>query len=136
MKRILLALLLITASFRYTYAAPSFSEPILQKASEQVELRIDKQAAKTILDENSKKIVEEKKTELMKILLSIDSAFQKKDKAKFREQARLFRAGYQETMRFVQNPRVSDVSPNSHKNIPPIETVKSTDITYYADSFE
>ena len=122
-------------------ATPSFSSPILTRAYEQINLQIDQKISKIILDENGKKTVEQKKTKLSDILVAIDKAFQKKDKAALTEQIRLFRSTYKETMSLVANLENTNISSNEHKNIPKATeatkiTGKATDITYYADSFE
>lgn len=122
-------------------ATPSFSSPILTKAYEQINLRIDQKISKIILDENGKKTIEQKKSKLSDILVAIDKAFQKKDKTVMMEQIRLFRNTYKETMGLVTNLESTNISSNDHKNISKTtETTKitgrATDITYYADSFE
>ncbi|MDD5198011.1 MAG: CAP domain-containing protein [Candidatus Gracilibacteria bacterium] len=121
-------------------ATPSFSHPVLGKAYEQVNLRIEQKASKMILDENSKKNVEERKVRLGEILVSIDTAFKKRDTAKLKEQAKLFRDGYRETIIFIQNLKNLTVPPNLEKiqDVPGGMEIlgESTDITYYSDIFE
>ncbi len=122
-------------------ATPNFSSPILTKAYEQINLRIDQKINKIILDENGKKTLEQKKTKLSDILIAIDKAFQKKDKTALKTQVKLFRDTYKETLSFVANLENTNISSNEHKNIPKTTEItkitgKATDITYYADSFE
>lgn len=112
-------------------AAPNFSHPILAKAYEQVNLKIEQKAGKIFLDENSKKSIEQKKENLAGILASIDEAIKRHDKIRIKEQARLFRGGYKEAMDFIQN--IEKIQPAG--GIVEI-TGKSTDVTYYSDSFE
>lgn len=142
MKKYLLSLPLFFLAFvNSVHAAPVFSHPILEKANEQIVLRIEQKTRSITLDENSKKSIEQKKKHLSEILVSVDEAFRKHDKTRFKEQAKLFRDGYKETMLFIQNLTNTSVSSNIHKNIPRAAgdaeiTGKSTNITYYADSFE
>lgn len=138
----LLSILFVSLVFLpHAYAAPTFSHPVLQKAYEQVNIRIDRQTDNIILDEGSKKGVEQKKAELSRILVSIDGAFRAHNKTELKKQAKLFRDTYKETIAFLQSVRNGTVLPNTHKNIPRTPensgSIKNvTDITYYADSFE
>ena len=127
-KNLLLLSLFPLTLLSYAYAAPSLSHPLLQKASEQVNVRIDQKTSKIILDENSKKSINEKKERLSQILVAIDGALKNRDKTKLKEQAKLFRDGYKELTSFVGNLEKT----NSLAGI----TGKNTDILYYADSFE
>lgn len=124
-------------SNQYIYAAPKFSQPILAKAYEQISIRIDAKASKVSLDESSKQTIEQKKAHLGDILVAIDQAFQKKDKKTFQAQILLFRAGYKEAIDSIPTPGSSNVvRSNPVSTTPETDTVKNTDITYYADSFE
>lgn len=141
-KKIIIASILSFILFSQGYAAPTFSHPVLQRAYDQVNARIDARIAKVILDENSKKTIETKKVDLANMLSVIDAAVKAKDKAKIREEAKLFLAKYKETFTFIQGLEKGDI-PVIRKNIPKAVvpganeiTGKNTDITYYADSFE
>lgn len=125
----------------YTQATPIFSEPVLQKAYEQVQVRIDAKISQTGLDASTKAIAEQKKAYLKDVLVALDRAYQKRDKKVFKEQIRLFQNGYKEAIIAIDNLKTVRVIPNDHKNIPKTEntgsiTGKATDITYYSDSFE
>lgn len=139
-KRFLVALSLSLALFSSVHAVGTFSHPVLQKAYDQINIRIDRKADEMALSENSRKILSQKKADLAKILSAIDQAMKNHDKAKLREQAKLFLAGYREAMVLI--PTLSTETPVIHKNIPRAVsgaskiTGKSTDITYYSDSFE
>lgn len=132
MKKNLFLLLSFSLAFLPgVYAAPSFSENVLQKAYEQVQYRIDQKVRAVVLDESSKKIIEAKKQNLTNILVSIDTAFRERDKAKLREQVKLFRDSYKEALYFIQN------SKNNQQTSTSADTIgKTTDITYYANFFE
>lgn len=142
MKKSILGLILVIILVpRYTYAAPTFSEPILQKAYEQVQVRIDAKATQLGLDASTKATVEQKKTYLKDVLVALDKAYKARDKKAFKEQIRLFQNGYKEAIIAIDNLKMTRVIPNDHKNIPKTEntgsiTGKTTDITYYSDSFE
>lgn len=127
--------------FPSAYATPIFSHPVLQKANDLISVKVEQKTSNIILDENSRKTIEQKKENLTQILISIDQAFQKKDKVTLKAQAILFRNGYKELILFIQNLTSVSVASNTHKNIQRIAgdkeiTGTSTDITYYADSFE
>lgn len=82
-KNLFLLLLFFSLSLlESVYAAPTFSENVLQKAYEQVQRRIDQKISTVILDDRSKKIIEEKKQNLTNILVSIDTAFREHNRAK------------------------------------------------------
>jgi rare lipoprotein A (peptidoglycan hydrolase) len=140
-KHLLFISLFSLASLPCVHATPSFSQPILGKANEQINLRIEQKISQMALTENPKKSIEQKKERLSEILISIDTAFQSHDTVKLREQVKLFRDGYKETMDFIQNAASVNTVSNTHKNIRHVATDteaigKNTDITYYADSFE
>lgn len=135
MKKVFFAILVAAlVSNQYTYATPKFVQPILAKAYEQVSIRIDTKASKVILDASSKEAIEQKKAHLGDILVAIDQAFQKKDKKTFQAQILLFRAGYKEAIDSIPAPESASVTPTV--DTVAADTSRSTDITYYADSFE
>lgn len=140
-KYFILLSLFSLAFFPCAQAAPSFSQPVLKQAYEQVNVRIEQKASKINLDEASRKSIEQRKAKLWEILVSIDRAFKKRDTVKFKEQAKLFRDGYKEAIIFIQNIENLNILANVHEDIQPIVgereiTGKNTDITYYSDSFE
>lgn len=78
MKKTLLTLILsLVLAPQYIWAAPTFSQPILGKAYEQVRIRIDTVATQASLDADAKKLIEQKKINLGNTLVAIDKAFQK-----------------------------------------------------------
>ena len=91
-------------------ASPDFSHPVLKKAQEQLYFKIDQKTKKILLDENSKKTINQKKENLSNILLSIDASWKKRDKIALKEQAKLFRDSYKETVRFIQDIEKTGIS--------------------------
>lgn len=63
-KNLLFLVLFFLSLLQGVFAAPSFSHPVLEKAYEQVNLRIDQKAGKLLLDENSRKNIEQRKIRL------------------------------------------------------------------------
>lgn len=139
-KNLLFLTLFFLSLFQGVFAAPSFSHPVLGKAYEQVNLRIDQKTSKLLLDENSRKNIEQRKIQLWEILVSIDIAFGKHNAVKFKEQAKLFRDLYKGTMIFIQDLQNTIASPSFEKiqNVAGDTEItgESTEITYYADIFE
>lgn len=113
MKNYLLSFSLASVVFvSSVHAAPNFSNATLQKAYEQVNIRITQKTDAMILDKSSQTNIEQKKEKLFQALLVIDDALQNRNKPKIREQVRIFRDTYRETLVFIQGGGVV------HKNIP------------------
>jgi hypothetical protein len=126
----------------YAYATPSFTSPVLGKAYEQVNLRIDQKTSKITLDADVKKSIEQKKEQLSGALVAIDKAFRTHNKTELSKQAKIFRDEWKDLLIFIgnlekTNNSVQVVQENAQHIAGSTEIVgASTDITYYADSFE
>ena len=102
MKKGILALLCIIFTIPSSlYAAPSFTEPTLSRAYNEVQKRIQEKSQKIVLDENAKLLLEKKQESLTEALTGLDTAWQKKDKIAIRNHIGHVRERYKDIIRFL-----------------------------------
>lgn len=117
--------------------APSFHEPMLEKAYTQILSHIAEKTNKIILDENARDTLGRKQESIASSLLAIEAAWQKRDKKVLRVQIGLLRERYKDILSFLEEQtRISADSRDTLSGEIDSGTGVSVDITYYADSFE
>lgn len=135
MKKFIAFFLLCLTQIVYA-ATPTFSHPVLRSAYAAISFRIDAQTRNKVLDTTTKSTIEQKKSSLTNLLLSIDASVKKKDKVAAVRQIKDFKATYKGLIEYIASVQAKKVVQVSSEV--PVSVVESTpaDIVYYSDSFE
>lgn len=135
-KFIVFLLLCITQITSATGTTPTFSHPVLRSAYSAINFRVDAQIKNLVLDDATRNTIEQKKSDIANILLSIDASVKKKDKVAAVRQIKDFKATYKGLIEYIASAQAKKVVQVSSEA--PVSVVESTpaDIVYYSDSFE
>ncbi len=138
MKKIIAFFLLCIAQVTYAVSTvPTFSHPVLRSAYTAINFRIDKQIKNIVLDDASRNTIEQKKSDITDILLSIDASVKRKDKATAVKQIRSFKANYKSLVEYIASVQTKKIVQVSANEVPaPVVESTPVEIVYYSDDLE
>lgn len=137
-KFIVFLLLCVTQITSATSTTPTFSHPVLRSAYSAINFRVDAQIKNLVLDDDTRNMIEQKKSDIADILFSIDVSVKRRDRVAAVRQIKAFKETYKSLVAYIASIQTNKIVQVSASEVPASVTVESTpaEIVYYSDDLE